>query len=253
MAPEMWDEKMTVGRSADSWGLGAVICQMLTGVKPFGKTGETDPMKLKNHICGKRRGFWSRLFRRSYNPADHINGMKQFKNKTLSAEAQDFINHLLEKDPEDRPTATQMKQHAWFKGFDWDKLKTREHPQVPKYGVCSDEKKIQAGMNNDTLTNNIIDRFAQKLSGYSDGGECHLLHLIGNYRCYRDHGNIYYAYESKNHIWTKEFPQNGIGRLLKKDNQAQPVPDSETRFHNFTFQVKTPQRNPALRGDFWTL
>jgi serine/threonine-protein kinase RIM15 len=52
----------------------------------------------------------------------------------MSPEAQDFIDKLLTVDPKKRLGANgvdEIKQHAFFKGVKWEKLKSRRPPFVP--------------------------------------------------------------------------------------------------------------------------
>ena len=50
----------------------------------------------------------------------------------LSTEAQDLIANLLHSEPAHRPTVAAIKAHAFFASVDWDHLRERPAPFVPR-------------------------------------------------------------------------------------------------------------------------
>jgi len=46
--------------------------------------------------------------------------------KYISKEGKDLLNQLLNKRPEKRITIEKVKQHDFFKGIDWEKLRRKE-------------------------------------------------------------------------------------------------------------------------------
>jgi len=95
MAPEMingyYDEK------ADLFSIGIILCQLLTGWHPFYVPGD-DEAKVKAKITHPEpvefpRDFW----------------------QNVSRDALDLCRRLLERDPQQRLSAQQALEHAWFK------------------------------------------------------------------------------------------------------------------------------------------
>lgn len=86
MAPELFDSQ-PYGKPIDLWSVGIIVYEMLTGFQPF------------------------------YPPSSCLSEPVQFQVriwKKFSPEAQDFVTHLLERDPSKRFTAEQALTHPWF-------------------------------------------------------------------------------------------------------------------------------------------
>ncbi|CAG9311781.1 unnamed protein product [Blepharisma stoltei] len=100
LAPEMLS-KTGSEKSADVYGIGAILYEFLTGMPPF----YSDNIK--------------ELFR------NIKRGLLQFP-KVVKPEAQDLMRKLMNKDPTKRPTMTQAKSHIFFKGIDWEELEKKK-------------------------------------------------------------------------------------------------------------------------------
>lgn len=83
--------------AVDWWSLGTLVYEMISGLPPFYSEDKT---QMYNMILNDEVVF----------PPD------------MSDLACDFLIGLLEKDPEDRMTASEIQEHPWFKGFDWEGL-----------------------------------------------------------------------------------------------------------------------------------
>jgi len=105
--------------SVDWWGLGIVMYVLLTGRQPFSTPKTEDPMVVMRRIVDEA----------------YIVKFPPF----ISAPAKDLISRLLERKPARRigmlnGQARDIKQHAWFHGFNWAELETRRgaSPRLPK-------------------------------------------------------------------------------------------------------------------------
>lgn len=103
MAPEMISADNTgYDFSQDWWSLGCLIYEMFCSQSPF--SGMSDRVV-----------------------TDKILNAHPSLPKTISPAARSLISLLLEKDPSNRlGSAEQIKKHAFFDGFDWDKLSLRQ-------------------------------------------------------------------------------------------------------------------------------
>jgi len=100
MAPEMIrNTKGYDGMKADIWACGVILFIMLAGFPPFQKPDSSDWWfnKLMN---GKHALFWQAHSRSAY----------------FSDQTKDFINKILNPDPEKRISIADMKKHPWWKG-----------------------------------------------------------------------------------------------------------------------------------------
>jgi len=100
MAPEMIrNVKGYDAMKADIWACGVILFIMLAGFPPFQKPDSSDWWfnKLMN---GKHALFWQAHSRSAY----------------FSDQTKDFINKILNPDPEKRISIADMKKHAWWKG-----------------------------------------------------------------------------------------------------------------------------------------
>jgi len=106
--------------SSDWWALGAAVYEMLIGLPPFYTQDLSTTRSLRD---------------------------RQEKDLTfqpehdLSDDAKDFIQQLLQKNPEERlgsKGADQIKKHKWLESIDWDLLS--EHKVVPPFKPEVDQK-----------------------------------------------------------------------------------------------------------------
>jgi len=99
MAPEMQKGKGYDGAIADIWACGVILFIMLAGFPPFQKPSPSDWWfnKLSNN---KHALFWQAHSRSAY----------------FSDQTKDFINKILNPDPEKRISIADMKKHPWWNG-----------------------------------------------------------------------------------------------------------------------------------------
>lgn len=99
LAPEMLS-KTGSEKSADVYGIGAILYELLSGMPPF----YSDNIK--------------ELFR------NIKRGMLQFS-KNIKNNAQDLMRQLMNKDPKKRPKLSVVKNHSFFKEIDWEELEMK--------------------------------------------------------------------------------------------------------------------------------
>ncbi|KAG1708340.1 hypothetical protein DVH05_025018 [Phytophthora capsici] len=86
IAPELLQQQ-SYGKPVDMWSVGIIIFEMLTGYQPF----------YPPHACiDEDADFTDRVW------------------KTISADAKDLVQRLLERDPTKRLTAAEALAHSWF-------------------------------------------------------------------------------------------------------------------------------------------
>jgi protein kinase A len=97
---------------ADIWSIGILICEMIGGFSPF--QNKEDARNPKSIMEKCRSG--------------NLNLPKNLKGKT-----RDLVQLLLVDDPELRLEISQIKDHNFFRGIDWNQLKKREiePPYIP--------------------------------------------------------------------------------------------------------------------------
>ena len=103
LTPEMLNRK-GVGKSADIYGIGAVLYEMICGTPPF----------FSNNI--------NILYK-------NISQSKLMLHDYFSDELKDLLSQLLCRDPNKRIgvlNKNDLKNHEWFKDIDWDKLEKKE-------------------------------------------------------------------------------------------------------------------------------
>jgi len=139
MAPEMLKNKGYDGAKADIWACGVILFIMLAGFPPFQKPSPSDWWfnKISNN---KHALFWQAHSRSAF----------------FSEQTKDFINKILNPDPEKRISIADMKKHPWWKGatitnsslvaelnrrkttMDQVKNKEKEKKKKEKEGLTSD-------------------------------------------------------------------------------------------------------------------
>ena len=103
LAPEILNRK-GVGKSADLYGIGAVLYEMMCGTPPF----------FSNNI--------NLLYK-------NISQSKLMLHEYFSDELKDLLSQLLCRDPYKRIGVydkNELKNHEWFKDIDWDKLAKKQ-------------------------------------------------------------------------------------------------------------------------------
>ena len=113
LAPEIILSK-GYGKPVDWWALGILLYEMIAGVDPF---SDEDPMIVYQNILQRKLEFSS----------------------SFNQESESLIKHLLEPDLSKRygnlvNGVNDIKNHAFFKTFNWEKLMTEEilAPYIPK-------------------------------------------------------------------------------------------------------------------------
>jgi serine/threonine protein kinase len=107
------------GTAVDYWAFGVLIYEMLSGCTPF------------PNLEGSFLNQYERIRQGAY----------QFPTRDICHEARLLIHALLQVDPTKRlgnlrGGAQDIKDHAWFRGVDWDLLAKKQHPGgVP---ICVD-------------------------------------------------------------------------------------------------------------------
>ena len=121
LAPEILTAKGH-GMAVDFWSLGILTYEMLSGFTPFSSEDEDNQNETFQNILNKEPEFLP----------------------SMSSDAQDFISKCLKKNPEERITAEQIKQHPWFAEYDWAKLEKKEikPPYIPHVNGLEDVQNI---------------------------------------------------------------------------------------------------------------
>ena len=130
LAPEMLMRK-GVGKSADIYGIGAVLYEMICGTPPF----------FSNNI--------KILYK-------NISQSKLMLHDYFSDELKDLLSQLLCRDPNKRigvSDKNELKNHEWFKDIDWDKLAKKQID--PPLNLVEIKKSLDhnANANNDMKIN----------------------------------------------------------------------------------------------------
>ena len=132
LSPEMIIRK-GAGKSADMYGIGAVLYEMIRGTPPF----------------------YSNNIRTLYK---NITQSKLILPDFFSIELKDLLKQLLCKDPYKRIGVldkTEIKNHIWFKDFDWDKIAKKEIK--PPIDLVKIKKDIEKDNIDDNLKKKKID------------------------------------------------------------------------------------------------
>lgn len=116
IAPEIIRRQSVDNETIDWWSFGVIVYELLVGIPPFGATTVEDVI---NNIL-KLNIEWP--------PIGEEEGM-------ITAQAQDLIQRLLNPDYKQRLGAEgvhQIKNHAFFKGINWQQIKHAKPPIQPK-------------------------------------------------------------------------------------------------------------------------
>lgn len=117
MAPEILKGEDCKGKALDWWSMGVILFELLVGIPPF---NDYTIEKIYDNIINMKIE-WP------------IIGNSE---EGISYEAEDLIKKLLDHNPKTRLGATggadEVKNHPFFKGFDWDNIKEMKPPIMPK-------------------------------------------------------------------------------------------------------------------------
>ena len=170
VAPEVlksdYDEK------CDIWSIGAMTYLMLCGDPPF--TGESNNEIFKKIMKAELK-------------------FNSYKWKNISNEARDFVKLCLNKNPAQRPSATEAIKHNWFKSVI---AKIHNLKNVPKY-ILENIKNFD-----------IDDKFKQMIIKY----------MINNINCgeiNNEYKNCYYALDFNHNGWIEISELKKIFELSK--------------------------------------
>ncbi|TMW61988.1 hypothetical protein Poli38472_009481 [Pythium oligandrum] len=116
IAPEVLAQR-GYGKECDWWSLGVILYECLVGFTPF---YADEPMQTCRKIIHWRQTF----------------GFPPEMRDKLSAECMDFVRRLV-CNAENRlgtNSVDEIKQHPWFNGLDWSKLRSLQFPYIPPGG-----------------------------------------------------------------------------------------------------------------------
>ena len=132
LSPEMITRK-GAGKSADMYGVGAVLYEMIRGTPPF---FSNDIKKLYKNIAKSKLS------------------LPEF----FSDELKDLLKQLLCKDPHKRIGVldkAELKNHIWFKGLDWKKIALKQIK--PPIDLIKNKRIIEKDNIDDNLKKNKIN------------------------------------------------------------------------------------------------
>lgn len=118
MAPEILSGNGSHDNCVDWWSVGVILFELLIGIPPF--NDESQEAIFQN--IKQRKIPWDQI---------NVGGEED----VISQQAFDLINSLLELDPKKRlgaKGAEEIKEHQFFSGVDWENLRRREAPLIPK-------------------------------------------------------------------------------------------------------------------------
>lgn len=120
VSPELLTDKR-VSEASDYWAMGCILFQMLCGRPPFKGASEYQTFQ--------------KIMRRELDFQEHFPEV-----------AKDLINKLLSLDPTTRPKPSEAKEHAFFKGVDWNTIWTRPAPELKAglYQRQAEQRHLQA-------------------------------------------------------------------------------------------------------------
>ena len=134
VAPEVIEKKY-YGEEIDWWSVGIILYEMLIGYPPFfSDTKKITCEKIKNH-----------------------EKYLQFpKEKKLSNEVKDLIKKFLSSADKRITDINEIKNHIFFDGFEWEKIKEMTPPFIPEINSIYDTKYLN-------FENNSNERFENKV------------------------------------------------------------------------------------------
>ena len=145
MAPELFTDEYPEGPNIDYWSVGIVLYELYSFKVPF--EAETQEQTRKNIIEMKIN--WDNLLN------DEIK--KQYENIN---DGIDLIKKFLVRNPEERwgdNNLNEIKNHPFFKGFNWDNIQKIKNAQIMKYlkkVVGETNKKIKEQLDKNENNNN---------------------------------------------------------------------------------------------------
>jgi len=109
IAPEIYREE-GYGYEADLWSFGCLLHKFLSGDTPFPQNEEQEKTRVRV-----------------------IYAKPQLGRDCFSASAQSLLKQLLRKNPQERPSIEEIKEHAYFSDINFERLRLREvkAPYVP--------------------------------------------------------------------------------------------------------------------------
>ncbi|SCV05807.1 LANO_0H15610g1_1 [Lachancea nothofagi CBS 11611] len=151
MAPELIERKPYEGYKIDIWSLGIILYTMIHGTMPF---DEEDELKTKYKI---------------------VNSFPVFDCNLINAEGEDLITKLLQKDPQQRPSLTQVLQHPFLQSYGSDILdKTEKIIKRQSHGSKNFHTKLerrllkklkQTGFDTQSIKHSVNKKKCDNLSG----------------------------------------------------------------------------------------
>ena len=111
MAPEVW-MGIPYSYEADFWSVGVLMYYLLVGRFPFDLDSCKDDSEIRDAI------FWT-----PFN-----SNWDQCGSDRVDSAALDFMERMLKKASTRRLTVDEMKEHPYFDGIDFEKVKAREYP-----------------------------------------------------------------------------------------------------------------------------
>ena len=129
IAPEII-EGIEHTKGVDWWAVGVMAYELLVGITPFGASVQATVFdKILN-----RRLKWPPNI--GYGEDD------------MTPEAKDFIDKLLQVDPQKRLGLAQIKAHPFFHGIDWQNIRKQKALYVPKVDNISDMRNFNLSKGN---------------------------------------------------------------------------------------------------------
>ncbi len=118
LAPEILHQQ-DHGTAVDWWAFGVCLYEMLLGIPPF---SGSSPGDIFDKILKHQSVDW-----------DFVDGEAGCKGAALypSLEARDLIERLLVADPDRRLGSSQVQGHPFFKGIEWEQLRSHAAPLRP--------------------------------------------------------------------------------------------------------------------------
>jgi serine/threonine protein kinase len=124
MPPEILEGNGLHSTAVDWWSVGVILFELIVGIPPFNdESQEAIFQNIKEHKI----------------PWDQIK--IGIGDDCISEEAFDLINKLLEPDPKKRigsEGTEAIKNHAFFRDIDWESLRRKEAPVIPKSKEITD-------------------------------------------------------------------------------------------------------------------